>query len=242
MIRYLESRRCLFLLGHLRSYSSVLSQILGAHPQIDGFCETHIKYRTPFDLWRLKRRVVSLTGQPLAGDYVLDKILHEYPIARGILASSRTRAIVVVRRPVASVRSIIEMGLTQSAIPWHRDFDRVARYYEARLAGLLRLTEALRGRVVFLEAEQLFSNTQEVLEQLGIFLELQSPLQAEYPLCADTDESESGRPQGRTAVSLPRALATRLQYAYDFWCTAIRNSCPVIGGATKMRRSDQLPG
>ena len=235
-------RRCRFVLRHMRSYSSVLSQILGSHPQIDGYCETHLKYRTSFDLWRLKRRVVHLTGKPLAGDYVLDNLLHEYPIARGILASSRSRGIVIVRRPVASVCSIIEMGLTQTSIPWHRDFDRVARYYESRLAGLLRLTEALRGRVVFLEAERLFSNTQEVLDQLGIFLELQSPLRAQYQPLPPGGEPGSANPQTRPAVSLPRVLATRLQYAYDFWCAAIRNTCPVIGGAAKLRRFDQLPG
>jgi hypothetical protein len=249
-------RRYLFVLGHMRSYSSVLSHILGSHPQIDGYCETHIKYRTRFDLWRLEQRVRKLTGEPLAGDYVLDKVLHEYPLARGILDSPRARGIIVVRRPTASVRSIIEMGLTHSPIPWYRDFERVARYYEARLAGLLRLAEALRGRVVFLEAERLLSNTREVLDQLSIFLELQSPLQPEYRQFTHTGALGFGDPSAvistgrivfthretRTTVSLPRSLATRLQYAYDFWCAAIRNSCPVISGIAKTRLPDQLPG
>ena len=38
-------------------------------------------------------------------------------------------------------------------LPGHmRSYSLVARYYETRLAGLLRLAEALRGRVVFLAA------------------------------------------------------------------------------------------
>jgi len=126
----------------VRSYSSVLSHILGSHPQINGYCETHTKYRTYFDLWKLRRRVRKLTGEPLNGDYLLDKVLHDYPMARSILDSGRTRAIVLVRRPRETVRSIIEMGLTHSPVAWHRDFELVARYYETRLAGLLRLTEA----------------------------------------------------------------------------------------------------
>jgi hypothetical protein len=85
-------RRHLFVLGHMRSYSSVLSHILGSHPQIDGYCETHIRYRWHFDLLRLQRRVRQLTGEPLRGDYVLDKILHDYPLARSILDSRRIRA------------------------------------------------------------------------------------------------------------------------------------------------------
>jgi len=236
------ARRQLFLLGHMRSYSSLLSHILGSHPQIDGYCETHTKYRTRLDLWRLHHRVRKLTAQPLEGDYVFDKILHEYPLARSILDSSRTRGIVLVRQPCATVRSIIEMGLNYSPVAWHRDFERVARYYETRLAGLLRLAEALRGRVVFLEAESLVSRTRAVLDQLEVFLELRSPLQPEYRLFAHTGEMGFGDPseaisagrvttvprESRTAVSLPRPLVMRLQNAYDFWCAAIRRSCPTI--------------
>jgi hypothetical protein len=246
------ARRNLFLLGHMRSYSSVLSHILGSHPQINGYCETHTKYRTYFDLWKLHRRVRKLTGEALIGDYVLDKVLHDYPMARSILDSSRTRAIVLVRRPRETVRSIIEMGLTHSPIAWHRDFELVARYYETRLAGLLRLTETLRGRVVFLEAETLLSDTREVLDQLGVFLELQSPLQTEYRRFAHTGELGFGDPskaistgritvtarESRTAVSLPRPLTTRLQNAYDFWCAAIRKSCPAITVDTDSAEDD----
>jgi hypothetical protein len=236
------ARRHLFVLGHMRSYSSLLGHILGSHPQIDGYCETHTKYRTRLDLWRLHHRVRKLTAEPLDGDYVFDKMLHEYPLARSILDSNRTRGIVLVRRPCETVRSIIAMGLNYSPIAWHRDFERVARYYETRLAGLLRLTEALRGRVVFLQAESLLSSTREVLDQLGIFLELQSPLQPEYRRFAHTGEIGFGDPseaisagrvtitprESRTAVSVPRALVTRVQNAYDFWCAAIRRSCPTI--------------
>jgi hypothetical protein len=229
----------------MRSYSSVLSHILGSHPQVDGYCETHIKYRTRLDLWRLHHRVRKLTGEPLDGDYILDKILHDYPLARSILDSSRTRGIVLVRQPRETVRSIIEMGLSYSPVAWHRDFEQVARYYETRLAGLLRLAEALRGRVVFLEAETLLSNTRGALDQLGTFLALQSPLQPEYRRFAHTGELGFGDPseaisagrvtmtprESQTAVSLPRPLATRLQNAYDFWCAAIRRSCPTINPA-----------
>ena len=85
-------------------------------------------------------------------------------------------------------------GLHHSPFAWHRDFGLVARYYETRLAGLLRHTEALRGRVVFLEAEMLLSNTRGVLDQLGTFLELQSPLQPEYRRFAHTGEAGFGDP------------------------------------------------
>ena len=47
--------------------------------------------------------------------------------------------------------------------------------------------------------------------------------------------------ESRTAVSLPRALAMRLQNAYDFWCAALRRSCPSInpGGPADQRGSSR---
>jgi hypothetical protein len=67
-------------------------------------------------------------------------------------------------------------------------------------------------------------------------------LQTEYRRFAYTGELGFGDPskaisagritlaarEHRTAVSLPRPLTTRLQNAYDFWCAAIRKSCPAI--------------
>lgn len=244
--RVTAPRGHLFVLGHLRSYSSVLCHILGSHPQIDGYCETHIRYRWSPDLLRLHSRVRKLTGEPLRGRYVLDQILHDYPMARTILASRRTRAVILVRRPRSTVRSIIEMGLRCSQLAQYRDFERVARYYEMRLAALLRLTEALEGRVVFLEAEMLLAHAREVLDQLAVFLELDSPLQTEYRLFPFTGNAGHGDPSpaiaaGRlthrtddrhNSVSLPRALTTRLQNAYDFWCGALRRSCRPIAPAS----------
>jgi hypothetical protein len=142
-----RARRNLFVLGHMRSYSSVLCHVLGSHPQIDGYCETHIKYRTRFDLLRLRSRVVKLTGEPLRGRYILDKVLHNYPLANSILRSPNTVGLVLVRRPQPTVQSIINMGLHYSDIAWHRDTEAVARYYEERLAALVAIADALRGRV-----------------------------------------------------------------------------------------------
>src|SRR5215469_2188157 len=114
-----KGRRYLFVLGHMRSYSSLLCHILGSHRQIDGYCETHIKYRTRWDLWRLRSRVVRLTGEPLHGRYVLDKMLHNYPLAASILRSRYTRWIVLLRRPLPTVQSIVNMGLRYSDIAWY---------------------------------------------------------------------------------------------------------------------------
>jgi hypothetical protein len=102
--------------------------------------------------------------------------------------------------------------------------------------------QSLRGRVVFLEAEALLGDTRAVLDQLGVFLGLHSPLQTEYRRFAHTGELGFGDPstaitagrisvaprENRTAVSIPRHLASRLETAYYFWSAAIRHSCHSI--------------
>jgi len=236
------ARRYLFVLGHMRSYSSLLCHILGSHPQIDGYCETHVKYRTRFDLLRLRSRVVKLTGEPLRGRYVLDKVLHNYPLASSILRSPSTLSIVLVRRPVPTVQSIVNMGLHYSDVAWYRDLDAVARYYEERVGALVHLAEELRGRVMFMEAETLLSRTGDVLQTIGRLLELSEPLQSDYKQFAHTGEGGFGDPsetittgrvtnaarEPRTPVMLPAAMTARLEVAYAACSASLRDRCEAL--------------
>jgi hypothetical protein len=151
-----SARRYLFVLGHMRSYSSLLCHILGSHPQIDGYCETHIKYRTRLDLLRLRSRVVKLTGEPLRGRYVLEKMLHNYAFAPSILRSPRTFALVLVRQPIPAVQSIVNMGLHYGAVAWHRDLDTVHSSDSPTSCGVVscswRPRHCFRERVTFCTA------------------------------------------------------------------------------------------
>jgi hypothetical protein len=240
-----SARRYLFVLGHMRSYSSLLCHILGSHPQIDGYCETHVKYRTRLDLIRLRSRVVKLTGEPLHGRYVLEKMLHNYAFAPSILRSPRTFALVSIRQPIAAVQSIVNMGLHYGAVAWHRDLDAVVRYYEERLAMLVRLADELRGRVMFMEAEALLSQTADVLQGIGDLLDLGEPLRSDYRRFAHTGEGGFGDPSEtittgrvsnatrelRTPVIIPEALISRLEMAYATCLAALRERCMPLEAA-----------
>ena len=238
----MSARRYLFVLGHMRSYSSLLCHILGSHPQIDGYCETHVKYRSRFDLFRLRSRVVKFTGESLKGRYVLDKVLHNYPFANSIVRSPRTWAVILVRRPIPTVQSIVNMGLHYSDIAWYRDIDAVARYYEERLAMLVRLADQLRGRVIYIEAESLLTRTGDVLHGIGRLLSLSEPLRPDYRRFAHTGERGFGDPseaistgrvnngshEPRTPVIVPGALNSRLEMAYAACSASLRDRCEAL--------------
>lgn len=237
-----SARRYLFVLGHMRSYSSLLCHILGSHPQIDGYCETHVKYRTRLDLIRLRSRVAKFTGERLRGRYVLDKVLHNYPLTPTVLRSRQTYSVVLLRRPVPTVQSIVNMGLHYSDVAWYRDLESVTRYYEERLAALVRQAEELRGRVLFVEAESLLSQTPDVLQRVAELLELEEPLRADYRRFAHTGERGFGDPseaisagrvnnvarEQKTPVMLPAALTARLEVAYAACSASLRDRCEAL--------------
>ena len=170
---------------------------------------------------------------------MLDKVLHNYPFASSILRSPNTQAIVLVRRPVPSVQSIVNMGLHYSDIAWHRDIDLVVRYYEERLATLVRLADELRGRVMFIEAETLLSRTGDVLQSIGRLLDLSEPLRSDYKRFAHTGEGGFGDPsetittgrvtnatrEPRTPVMLSAAVTARLETAYAACSASLRDRC-----------------
>jgi hypothetical protein len=243
----------LFILSHMRSYSSVLSHVLGSHPQIDGYCETHLRYRFSFDLLRLKWRVRRLTGEPLRGRYVLDKILHNYPVAAAILEKPSTRAIILLRQPVDVVQSIVHMGRHLDLNEQNSNVANATRYYVERLSQLTRMARAFGKRAAFLESEALMSRTEETLGFLQHFLGLDSPLERRYRSFSKTgkpgygDPSEmihsgeigSRRHQQRPTYSIPSSLIAEAVTAHAECFSACQLNCvPVSAFRTGAESAD----
>ncbi|MEJ0035109.1 MAG: sulfotransferase [Gammaproteobacteria bacterium] len=232
----------LFILSHMRSYSSVLSHVLGSHPQIDGYCETHLRYRFSFDLLRLKWRVRRLTGEPLRGRYVLDKILHNYAVATAILENPNTRAIILLRQPVDVVQSIVHMGRHLDVNEQNANVANATMYYIERLSQLAQFARAFGKRAAFVESETLMARTDETLAFLQDFLGLDSPLERRYRSFSKTgkpgygDPSEmihsgeigSRRDEQRPHYSIPPALLAQAVTAHSECLSACRQNCAPV--------------
>jgi len=247
-----SARRYLFVLGHMRSYSSLLCHILGSHPQIDGYCETHLRYRFSFDLLRLKWRVRKLTGEPLRGRYVLDKILHNCPVATAILDDPRTRGIILLRQPVDVVQSIVHMGRHLDLNEQNANVANATQYYVERLGQLTKLARAFGPRAAFVESETLMSRTDETLTFLQDFLGLDSPLERRYRSFSKTGKPGYGDPsemihsgeigrrsQQRPTYSIPSALLGQAVTAHSECLSACRVNCvPVSSGGEDAEAPD----
>lgn len=225
----------------MRSYSSVLSHVLGSHPEIDGYCETHIRYRFALDVHRLGWRVRSLTGEPLSGRFVLDKVLHNYAITRGLVSSPHTRAVFLLRQPVQTLQSILYMGNHLDRNDRNANIGHAAGYYVRRLERLAELAPVLGKRAAFIASEDLVRNTAENLHFLERFLDLETPLSQEYRHFRKTGAPGYGDPSSnirtgklrlqetdRPAYALPVEAISGVAQAYSRCLSACSFHCSTL--------------
>jgi hypothetical protein len=171
----------LFVVSHMRSFSSLLCHILGSHPEISGYGEAHLSYLSRLDLQRLARKVQQATENPVLGRYVLDKILHNHrEIAPGILDRPEIKVLFLLRNPEDTFRSILNMAHARGHEGRFSDPVRVLDYYVTRLRHLESYCARLDGNALFLESEGLLGDTERVLVELARWLELGEPLKPVY--------------------------------------------------------------
>ena len=102
--------RYVFILGHVRSGSTLLAHILANHPNFVGAGESHISYRTADDLPKLVLQTCKSLHRPILREtYVVDQINHPY-VTNEVLVSGRVyKCIILIREPEATLKSIMKL-------------------------------------------------------------------------------------------------------------------------------------
>ena len=187
-------KRHLFLLSHMRSYSSLLAHIMGSHPQITGHSERLRSYRRRRDLIKARYEDYLSTGDG-SYRYFLDKVLHnEYAISDDVVRLAEMRAIVFLREPSTALPSIIRMGREMLADENYADHRQVVDYYIGRLQALARSCDAMRTTPLYFDARDIIEKSSAVLQRITSWLDLEPPLSTEYTVFADTGETYRGDP------------------------------------------------
>lgn len=167
--------RYIFILGHMRSGSTLLSHILASHPDIVGAGETHIRYSAPADLAILVLKICVLLHRPVLREtYVVDQINHDFVTDDMLRSDTISRCIILLREPEATLPSLME----------HQDLTErgAIDYYVDRLEQLIRYATLLRERAALVEYDDLVDKTELTLSALTEFLGLLSPLSPNYAL------------------------------------------------------------
>ena len=233
-------KKYLFLLSHMRSYSSLLSHILGSHDNISGYSEMHLAYRKKLDLMTLRYRVYMSDKEKLNGNYIFDKILHNHPISDNLLNDNNIKVLFMLRKPEDTLRSIMKMSENMNNPSRINDIDKIGSYYLKRLLQLKNLAERTDGRAIYLDAEKIVNDTDFVLGYLTDWLQLKAPLSSEYKTFSKTGEPGFGDPsdnikQGKIIknrkqpdVTIPDEILKTAQEKYNRCRETIMKHCTSI--------------
>lgn len=223
----LQPHQPVFLLSHMRSYSSVFIHILGSHPDIMGGSEMLQSYKGYKDLLKLQIKCFELANQP--GHFVSDKLLNnEYHMSTDFLTRYKSKVIFTLRDPVNTINSLYamydrHMQNTQSV-------EDLVAYYINRANTLYDIARELIDRgypYLFFEAEELLEHTDQILSTVTRFLALNRALRPDYDVHADTGKPYKGdmsekihsgkvlKAQKQRIVTLDGPLKEELIHAYD---------------------------
>jgi hypothetical protein len=190
-------REYVFLLSHMRSYSTVLSHVLGSSPEISGYAESQVKFRRRADLWRLRLNVARAVGGWPTGRYLLDKQLHNHQLLPRRWWELDVRALIFVRRPEPALASIRRLAAATRPGGPLDGWDAAAQYYCERLTTLASRGIALGPRALAFPAEEIVERPGPLLGRIEKHLGLGRPLSPEYRIRTLTGDAGHGDPSAR---------------------------------------------
>lgn len=228
--------------SHMRSNSSVLSHVLGSNPEISGYAELSLAYRSPMDFLKARCKVHHGSERSYRGRYLLDKVLHdEFVLSEGLFVGRPSRIILLLRRPDATIRSILNMGARLVSVETHRDPRWVTDYYCTRLKTLERYAEVWQSRGCVVRSEEVVESTASVLSGLTNWLELREPLKSSYSIFKHTGAPRHGDPSKNIKlgeivrptssyehIQVPRDLLREALEAYSRCLSVLESNCLVI--------------
>jgi len=183
----------IFLLSHMRAFTSVVGHILGSNPQINGYFEMHLSYEDAPALARQLELLERSDGLKPGSRYVFDKLLHnDYRLLPERLDLAGTKILVALREPEKTIRSIVSLFRSKEPGELYAEAAEAARYYVERVAALAEFCEGRPGTYCYFDAEILRAAPDRLLPTLSRWLELEAPLAERYETFSRTGTARSG--------------------------------------------------
>lgn len=203
----------IFLLSHMRAYTSLAGHILGSHPQINGYYEMHISYE---DASALDRQLEMFRqGDVLKANsrYLFDKLLHnDYVLKPGRLGAAELKILVALAEPEHTIRSIVHLFAQKPDPDLYASPVEAANYYVARVKALADFCRTADRGYCYFDAELLQAAPERLLPRLTEWLELDSPLSERYEVFSQTGKARRGDTSER--VRSGRIDRTRVDYSH----------------------------
>ena len=187
----------------MRANSSLISHILGSHPQISGYYEMHQSYLSENDLLIQKERYLSRDNIKNGTVYLFDKLLHnKYQLkleALGLespglekLELNTIKILVAIRPPEQSIKSIINLFRKKKSAHPYADPKLAIEYYNNRILQLAQFCEHYKNCYYYYDADFIRTEPQKSLLTIQHWLSLQSPLNEQYQIFSQTGLARAG--------------------------------------------------
>ena len=183
----------IFLLSHMRAYTSLAAHILGSHPQINGYFELHISYD---DASALDRQLEDFRGQEALKQnsrYLFDKLLHDdYLLEPEKLGISNIVILVSLLEPAQTIRSIVNLFAQKETEERYASPVEATNYYVNRLSELADYCQRSTWPYYYYDAELFKRDPERLLAKLTAWLDLDSPLSDQYQVFSQTGKARKG--------------------------------------------------
>jgi hypothetical protein len=188
-----DRRARIFLLSHMRAYTSLAGHILGSHPQINGYYEMHLGYEEPAALDRQLEAFLQDEVLKPEGRYLFDKLLHnDYVLKPERLGLADIRILVALAEPEHTIRSIVHLFRQKPDPDLYASPVEAAKYYVERVRTLTEFCRTTEWPYTYFDAELLLRAPEKLLPRLTEWLELESPLSERYEVFSQTGRARRG--------------------------------------------------
>jgi hypothetical protein len=188
----------IFLLSHMRAYTSLAGHILGSHPQINGYYEMHLGYE---DAAALDRQLAAFRQDEVlkpGSRYLFDKLLHnDYALKLERLGRADIKILVALAEPEHTIRSIVHLFRQKPDPDLYASPVEAANYYVARVKALADFCRTADGGYCYFDAELLQTAPERLLPRLSDWLALDSPLSERYQTFSHTGKPGRGDSSAR---------------------------------------------
>ena len=240
----------LFILGHMRSGSTLLVHILNSNPDIAGFGETILKYESRHDFDNLLVKLAEFfKTKRLPQAFAMDKLLQDGLLLNpDLLNEPDIYSLFLVRKPEKSLPSILDIYENKYPLvaPSLAGGEPEAlNYYTERLVTLESYAQLIKSKdkKFFLTYEDLIDRSESVFRGLQDWLGVRQPFSEKYDTHEATgklvtgDHSETiktGRIVREEKSKYRDVSAESLSQAresYESCCRALRELCRSVDGA-----------
>lgn len=183
----------IFLLSHMRAYTSLAGHILGSHPRINGYYEMHLSYEDAAALDRQLDAFLESDELKQGSRYLFDKLLHnDYAFRPERLGLPDMKILASILEPEHAIKSIVNLFAQKEVDDPYASPVEAANYYMARIQALADFSRATGLPYYYFDAELWQRAPERLLSKLSHWLELDSPLSDRYQVFSHTGKARKG--------------------------------------------------